>query len=55
MQSTIERVFEHDMNGAENLKCAAAIQAWRDMGNDYGRIQLVKQYFMCIEGKLLDI
>lgn len=30
--------------------CFAAIQAWRDMGNDYGRIQLVKQYFMCVSG-----
>lgn len=31
---------------------SAAIKAWRDMGNDFGRIQLVKQYFMCIDGEL---
>lgn len=28
----------------------AAIQAWRDAANDYARIQLVKQYFLCVEG-----
>lgn len=26
-----------------------AIQAWRD-SSDFGRVQLVKQYFQCVEG-----
>ena len=34
------------------MSCAA-IQAWRDAANDYARIQLVKQYFLCVEGQLL--
>jgi len=35
---------------SNRLYSTKAIKAWRDMGNDFGRIQLVKQYFMCVEG-----
>lgn len=35
---------------SNRLYSTKAIKAWRDMGNDYGRIQLVKQYFLCIDG-----
>ena len=31
---------------------AQAIQAWRD-SSGFGRVQLVKQYFACVEGGLL--
>lgn len=27
-----------------------AIQAWRD-NSGFGRVQLVKQYFLCVEGE----
>lgn len=29
----------------------AAVKAWRDSANDFGRIQLVKQYFMAVDGE----
>ena len=41
-----------NVEGSKPFMVDIAIQAWRDMGNDYGRIQLVKQYFMCVDGKL---
>ena len=47
LKSYIQQVVEE----SEPTDFAEAIQAWRDMGNDYGRIQLVKQYFMCINGE----
>jgi hypothetical protein len=40
----------------DNAGCYAqlqAIQAWRD-NSGFGRVQLVKQYFLCVEGALSD-
>jgi hypothetical protein len=37
----------------QQWRCAQqAIQAWRD-NSGFGRVQLVKQYFLCVEGVLL--
>lgn len=33
----------------EGLCCLQAIQAWRN-GSGYSRVQLVKQYFLCVSG-----
>ena len=40
-------------NMTDTIRLNTAIQAWRDAANDYARIQLVKQYFLCVEGQTL--